>query len=94
MSTTTITTQTEDSRREITTRTTKWDVTEPSTNVYVLTEYDSSESPYRATVFDEIVKFNARVYYLKFEGNVVARVDTIGSTQMTYTPIVHIANKT
>lgn len=91
---TTITTKPEDSLREISIRKHDWKITEPEDGVYVITESDNENNPVRALAFNEITKFNDRVYYLKLNGKTVGRADTIGSTPSAYTPIVNIANKT
>lgn len=80
--------------REITVRNHEWVVTEPEPGVYVVTEYTADGEAFRAVTFDEVSKFNDRVYYLKLRGETVCRVDTIGSTMSAYIPFVNIASQT
>lgn len=94
MASKTLTTTPDDELREITIRHHQWEVTEPEQGVYVVTEYNTDNMPFRALTFDEVSKFNDRVYYLKLNEKTVCRVDTIGSTMSAYTPFVNIANKT
>ena len=94
MTSKTLTTTPDNELREITIRDHQWEVTEPEQNVYVVTEYNADNTPFRALTFDEVSKFNDRVYYLKLNGETICRVDTIGSTMSAYIPFVNIANKT
>ncbi|WP_302083150.1 hypothetical protein [Salinibaculum rarum] len=68
-----------------------WEINELDEDQYIFAETNEGQQV-RSVLFDTVSKFNDRVYYLKRDGSTIARIDTMGTTSATYTPLIALTD--